>query len=128
MKRILYIFICIIFSSVAAWAQDYQQAFVNVQQEFEQRLPGCLDHLQQYLVDYPYTTYSDEVQLMIGVLATEKGNYKQASKVLEKVNRKNLSRQAEPMWYFNRVITIIVGTEPRISANRSMNRSILPPK
>ena len=100
MKRILYIFICIIFSSVAAWAQDYQQAFVNVQQEFEQRLPGCLDHLQQYLVDYPYTTYSDEVQLMIGVLATEKGNYKQASKVLEKVNRKNLSRQAEPMWYF----------------------------
>lgn len=100
MKRILYIFICIIFSSVAAWAQDYQQAFVNVQQEFEQRLPGCLDHLQQYLVDYPHTTYSDEVQLMIGVLATEKGNYKQASKVLEKVNRKNLSRQAEPMWYF----------------------------
>ena len=100
MKKTLFIIVCIILSSVAALAQDYRQAFVDVQQEFEQRLPGTLGHLQQYLKDYPYTTYSDEVQLMIGVLATEKGNYKQASKVLEQVARKNLSRQAVPMWYF----------------------------
>ena len=100
MKKTLFIIVCILLSSVAALAQDYRQAFVDVQQEFEQRLPGTLGHLQQYLKDYPYTTYSDEVQLMIGVLATEKGNYKQASKVLEQVARKNLSRQAVPMWYF----------------------------
>ena len=100
MKKTLFIIVCILLSSVAALAQDYRQAFVDVQQEFEQRLPGTLGHLQQYLKDYPYTTYSDEVQLMIGVLATEKGNYKQASKVLEQVAKKNLSRQAVPMWYF----------------------------
>ena len=35
---------------------------------------------------------------------------------------------AEPMWYFKSVITIIVGTDPRISENLSINKSILPPK
>lgn len=100
MKKTLFIIVCIALSSLAAWAQDYRQAFVEIQQAFEQRLPATLGYLQQYLEDYPYTTYSDEVRLMIGVLKTEKGDYKQASKVLQTVNRKNLSRQTESMWYF----------------------------
>ena len=100
MKKTLFIIVCIALSSLAAWAQDYRQAFVEIQQAFEQRFPATLGYLQQYLEDYPYTTYSDEVRLMIGVLKTEKGDYKQASKVLQTVNRKNLSRQTESMWYF----------------------------
>ena len=100
MKRTLYILIGFACSVAMACAQDYQTVFTDLQQQFEQRSPATLNHLKQYLNDYPYTPYSDEVLLMEGVLQTEKGKYKQAIKLFEQVKPNNLSRQTQPMWYF----------------------------
>lgn len=100
MKRALYILIGFVFSTAVTFAQDYQTAFTELQQQFEQRSPATINHLKQYLKDYPYTPYSDEILLMEGVLQTEKGKYKQAIKLFNQVKSKNLSRQTQPMWYF----------------------------
>ena len=100
MKRALYILISFVFSTAVTFAQDYQTAFTELQQQFEQRSPATINHLKQYLKDYPYTPYSDEILLMEGVLQTEKGKYKQAIKLFNQVKSKNLSRQTQPMWYF----------------------------
>lgn len=100
MKRALYILIGFVFSTAVTFAQDYQTAFTELQQQFEQRSPATINHLKQYLKDYPYTPYSDEIRLMEGVLQTEKGKYKQAIKLFNQVKSKNLSRQTQPMWYF----------------------------
>lgn len=100
MKRALYILIGFVFSTAVTFAQDYQTAFTELQQQFEQRSPTTINHLKQYLKDYPYTPYSDEILLMEGVLQTEKGKYKQAIKLFNQVKSKNLSRQTQPMWYF----------------------------
>ena len=100
MKRALYILIGFVFSTAVTFAQEYQTAFTELQQQFEQRSPATINHLKQYLKDYPYTPYSDEILLMEGVLQTEKGKYKQAIKLFNQVKSKNLSRQTQPMWYF----------------------------
>ena len=100
MKRALYILIGFVFSTAVTFAQDYQTAFTELQQQFEQRSPATINHLKQYLKDYSYTPYSDEILLMEGVLQTEKGKYKQAIKLFNQVKSKNLSRQTQPMWYF----------------------------
>lgn len=100
MKRALYILIGFVFSTAVTFAQDYQTAFTELQQQFEQRSPATINHLKQYLKDYPYTPYSDEILLMEGVLQTEKGKYKQTIKLFNQVKSKNLSRQTQPMWYF----------------------------
>ncbi|MBQ5625556.1 MAG: tetratricopeptide repeat protein [Paludibacteraceae bacterium] len=96
----MYILIGFVFSTAVTFAQDYQTAFTELQQQFEQRSPATINHLKQYLKDYPYTPYSDEILLMEGVLQTEKGKYKQAIKLFNQVKSKNLSRQTQPMWYF----------------------------
>ena len=80
--------------------QDYEEAFCDVQQQFEQRLPTTQSNLKDYLDDYPYTTYADEVLTMQGVLYTEKEKYKNAIKTFGKVKVNNLTRKSEPMYYF----------------------------
>ena len=101
MKRIIYTIVCFVVCSVLC-AQDYEQAFHEIQQDFEQRLSATQTKLKKYLDDYPYTPYSDEVWTMQGVLLTEKGNYQDAIKALEKVRVKHLSRTTEPMYYYHR--------------------------
>lgn len=100
MKRIVCIIATAVLSLSNMIAQDYEQAFKDVQQQFEQRLAVTQNNLKQYLADYPYTTYEDEVRTMQGVLYTEKEKYKNAVKVFEKVKAKNLSRKTEPMYHF----------------------------
>ena len=100
MKRIVCIITIVVLGISYTIAQDYEQAFKNVQQQFEQRMPNTQNNLKQYLDQYPYTTYEDEVRTMQGVLYTEKEKYKNAIKIFSKVKVKNLSRRSEPMYYF----------------------------
>ncbi|MBR5854895.1 MAG: tetratricopeptide repeat protein [Paludibacteraceae bacterium] len=100
MKRILLYIVGFFLSTTLISAQDYKQAFRNLQQRFEQRQPTTINHLKQYMEDYPYTTYSDEVLLMEGILHAEKGKYKPAIKAFGKVDVKNLSRESQPKLYF----------------------------
>ena len=82
------------------YAQDYETDFREIQRLFQERAKSSHTHLQDYLQDYSYTPYSDEVHLMQGVLYVEKEKYKQAHKAFQKVEVKNLSRSSESMYYF----------------------------
>ena len=66
--------------------QDYEEAFCDVQQQFEQRLPTTQSNLKDYLDDYPYTPYADEVLTMQGVLYTEKEKYKNGTLSEERIH------------------------------------------
>lgn len=100
MKRIVKLLIAIVVGSTGVFAQDYQQAFLNVQRQFEERLKTSQSALNEYLEDYPYTVYEDEIHTMLGVLYTEKKEYKKAISTFRKVGVKNLSRSSEPMYNF----------------------------
>ena len=100
MKRLIYILVGVVLSLSSVQAEDYQDAFAAIQQEFEQRLPSTQNTIKEYLANYPYTTYEDELKTMQGVLYTEKEKYKNAIKVFNKVNVRSLSRTSVPMYYF----------------------------
>ena len=82
------------------YAQEFEADFREAKRLFEERAETSQAFLQQHLQDYPYTPYSDEVYLMQGVLYVEKGKYKQAHKVFQKIQVKNLSKNSESMYYF----------------------------
>lgn len=58
--------------------------------------------LKAYLQAFPYTTFTDEVNFMQGVLQVEKGHYKQSLKILEQVDLKALSRPHKTDYSFYR--------------------------
>ena len=92
-KIIIAIFICL--STCAIYAQDYATDFVELQELFQNRAKSTKDHIKVYMEKYPYNPYSDELQLMLGVLEVEKNNFDKAKNILAKVDTKNLSRSSE---------------------------------
>jgi tetratricopeptide (TPR) repeat protein len=58
--------------------------------------------LKAYLQAFPYTTFTDEVKFMQGVLQVEKGHYKQSLKILETVEAKALTRPHQTDYSFYR--------------------------
>jgi TolA-binding protein len=100
MKRIIVYIIGIVLSIAIASAQDYEQTFRDLQQQFQERLKTTPASLKSYLEQYPYTPYRDEIHFMEGVLYAEAEKYKQAIRSFEKVNAKNLSRDSQPALYF----------------------------
>ena len=101
MKRLVYTIVLLVSSASAVFAQDYETAFYDVQQCFEQRTETAQNNLKEYLEQYPYTPYVDEVRAMQGVLWSEKGEYQQAINELEKVDTKNISRTIEYTYSFH---------------------------
>ena len=100
MKQIIVYIICIALSTTIASAQDYETAFRDLQQQFQERTKTAPTDIKTYIDTYPYTPYSDEVYFMEGVLHAEKGKYKQANRAFAKVNAKNLSRESQPALLF----------------------------
>lgn len=100
MKKSIYVVIALVCSSAIVFAQDYQTAFNDVQQQFEQRLKTTLNALNSYLDNYPYSVYEDEIHTMQAVLYTEMGQYENAINTFSKVQTKHLSRTTEPMYHF----------------------------
>lgn len=99
-KRLVIAFFVALSSVCGLCAQSYEEDFNAVQQAFQERLKTTPNALKNHLTTFPYTPYSDEIYLMEGVLYTEKGKYKQATKVFNKITAKNLSRETQPMLYF----------------------------
>lgn len=99
-KRLVIAFFVALSSVCGLYAQGYKEDFKAVQQAFQERLKTTPNALKKHLTTFPYTPYSDEIYLMEGVLYTEKGKYKQATKVFNKITAKNLSRETQPMLYF----------------------------
>lgn len=101
MKRPLLIVVVLLWSGLfSLHAQDYETAFRDVQQQFQERLKTTPATIKSYIAQYPYTPYSDEIYFMEGVLYVEKEKYKQANRSFAKVNAKNLSRESQPMFHF----------------------------
>ena len=77
MKRVVIYIIGVFLSTTHVCAQDYEQAFRDLQQQFQERTKVVSSDIKSYMEAYPYTPYSDEVYLMEGVLHAEKKKYKQ---------------------------------------------------
>ena len=54
--------------SITIHANEMEDGYAAVKQQYEQRQKGADKALQEYLKRYPYTTYSDEVKMMLGVV------------------------------------------------------------
>ncbi len=66
--------------------------YKQLEAKYERRDKAAYRELKDYLRQYPYTTYEDEVHFMMGALQTERGVYKQALKDLGQVRQQMLSR------------------------------------
>lgn len=88
--------------TLAVYGNEMEDGFTAVKQQYEQREKGADKALQEYLARYPYTTYTDEVKTMLGVVQTESKKYKQALKNFEEVKLTRLSRDQQPEYQFYR--------------------------
>ena len=101
MRRLIYIVVALVMGANILHAQDYEQAFKDVQRSFEQRTLDAHNELKNYQEAYPYTPYIDEVITMYGVLLCEKGEYQEAINNLNLVHVSNLSRNLEATYIFH---------------------------
>ena len=69
-----------------------QEKYEEIKECFERRQKGTDILLQNYLKDYPYTPYFDEITMMTGILQTEQENYAQAKRTLTEVNKHKVSQ------------------------------------
>lgn len=88
--------------TIPTFANEVEDGFAAVLQQYEQREKGADKALQEYLNRYPYTTYTDEVKMMLGVLQTENKRYKQALKNFEEVKLTRLGRDKQLEYQFYR--------------------------
>ena len=79
-----------------------EQRYNELEARFDGRDKLLQRDLKAYLQAFPYTTFTDEVKFMQGVLQVEKGHYKQALKILETVEPKKLSRAHQDDYQFYR--------------------------
>ena len=91
-----------LFCTVAVQGNEMEDAYASAKQLYEQRDKGATKALQAYLKRYPYTTYADEVNMMIGVTQVESKHYKQALKSFEVVTLTRLGRDQQPEYQFYR--------------------------
>jgi len=101
-----YIFVLCLLSIVLcplhAQTTEMEKQFNALSARFGGRDKLLQKDLKAYLQAFPYTTFTDEVKFMQGVLMVEKGHYKQSMKVLEQVEAKALSRAHQTDYSFYR--------------------------
>lgn len=88
--------------TVVAQVSEMEKAFNVLSERFETRDKNLVADLKDYLDQYPYSTYEDEVHFMIGAVYTEKNAFKNALKELSKVDSKRLTRPHQEMNLFYR--------------------------
>lgn len=101
-----YIFVLCLLSIVLcplhAQTTEMETQYNALSARFDGRDKLLQKDLKAYLQAFPYTTFSDEVKFMQGVLMVEKGHYKQSLKVLELVDVKALTRHHQTDYSFYR--------------------------
>lgn len=85
-----------------AQTSEMEQRFQELAARFDGRDKLLQRDLKAYLQAYPYTTFTDEVNFMQGVLQVEKGHYKQSLKVFEQVEARVLTRPHQTDYSFYR--------------------------
>lgn len=115
MSKKLILILAVLCSSFVSQANEMEDAFIAVKQLYEQREKGADRALQAYIKRYPYTTYADEVRMMMGVIQVESKHYKQALKNFEEVKIKRLGRDQQPEYMFYRGYAYLMMGEYRKS-------------
>lgn len=85
-----------------AQTTDMEQQYLQLSQRFEVRDKSLVQDLKDYLQQYPYTTFEDEVHFMTGVIYAERNAAKQSNKELTQVDAKRLTREHQQMLMFYR--------------------------
>lgn len=103
-SRIICVFILysLFLTPLFAQTTKMEQRYRALAERFDGRDKLLQRDLKAYLQAFPYTTFTDEVKFMQGVLQVEKGHYKQALKVLEQVEAKALTRPHQTDYSFYR--------------------------
>ena len=96
------ILILALLCSITVLANDMEDGYAAVKQQYEQRDKNAGRALQDYLKRYPYTTYADEVYMMLGITQVESKHYKQALKNFEEVTLTRLGLDQQPEYQFYR--------------------------
>ena len=91
-----------VFIPLSAQTTEMETRYNALAARFDGRDKLLQRDLKDYLQAYPYTTFTDEVHFMQGVLQVEKGHYKQGLKILEPINIKALSRAHQTDYSFYR--------------------------
>lgn len=81
---------------------EMESAFNAISLRFDARENNLVPDLKDYLAQYPYSTYEDEVRFMIGAIYTEKNASKNALKEFIKVDYKRLTRPHQELYLFYR--------------------------
>ena len=106
MKRIIrtLVFFALLLCGTQGLAQQSKMEidYNRIAERFEPRDKTLQKDLKTYLQKYPYTTYEDEIHFMSGVLQAEKAKWKQATKELEQVEYKALTRPHQADYQFYR--------------------------
>ena len=103
-----FIVIAALLCSFTLSANEMEDAYKQVREQYEQRDKGAAKALQDYLARYPYTTYADEVKMMLGVVQVEQKKYKQALKNFEEVKLTRLGRDQQPEYTFYRAYAYLM--------------------
>ncbi len=85
-----------------AQTSEMETSYRALATRFDGRDKQLQHDLKEYLQEFPYTTFADEVKFMQGVLQVEKGHYKQGLKYLETVDTHALSRAHQTDYLFFR--------------------------
>ena len=91
-----------VFTPLSAQTTEMETRYNALAARFDGRDKLLQRDLKDYLQAYPYTTFTDEVHFMQGVLQVEKGHYKQGLKILEPIDIKALSRAHQTDYSFYR--------------------------
>ncbi len=102
MKQRISLFILCLLSAVSVMSSPMEDEFFALRNRFPSRDNELKADLEKYLAAYPYTTYYDDAQMMLGVIHTEKKQYKQALRNFRNVDWKQLGRYDQPMFFFYR--------------------------
>ena len=102
-KQIALLALCFFTLPLAAQQAGRMESEYNrVKQLYETRDKSALKQLRNYLTQYPYTTFESELYFMMGVVETERGQYKRAVKDFERADYKDLTRPHQPQYQFYR--------------------------
>ena len=99
---LVFLLLSIVHCPLSAQTTPMEQRYNELEARFDGRDKLLQRDLKAYLQAFPYTTFTDEVKFMQGVLQVEKGHYKQALKILETVEPKKLSRAHQDDYQFYR--------------------------
>lgn len=105
----------VLLCSLTLSANEMEDAYRGVREQYEQRDKNAAKALQDYLARYPYTTYADEVKMMLGVVQVEQKKYKQALKNFEEVKLTRLGRDQQPEYTFYRAYAYLMMGEQQKS-------------